>query len=82
MKVKLARSNLSLMVCTSLLVSLSFVLVGCTNTGAYQHTTVVKASVGELDVNALDVAPLIHVKEGTLTVTITTQISLGNSVMK
>jgi hypothetical protein len=82
MKANLVHSSISLMVSTFLLVSLSFALVGCTNTGAYKHTTVVKASAEELDINALGVAPLIHVKDGTLTVTITTQISLGNAVMK
>jgi hypothetical protein len=70
------------MVSTFLLVLFSFALAGCTNTGAYKHTTVVNASAEELDINALGVAPLIHVQDGTLMVTITTQISLGNVVTK
>lgn len=82
MKAKFACSSLSLMVCTFLLGLLSFALVGCMNNGAYQHTTVVRASVGEFDINALGATPLMHVKDGTLTVTITTQISLGNATVK
>ncbi len=82
MKANLTHSIVLLVISVCFLALLPFALVGCTNTGAYKHTTVVNASAEELDINALGAAPLIHVKDGTLTLTITTQVSVGNAVMK
>ena len=82
MKPNRFHSSVIPIVSSILLVISFFTLVGCTNTGAYQHTTVYRARAEELKINVFGAAPLIHVTDATLTVTVTTQISLGNTVMK
>jgi hypothetical protein len=60
-----------------LLLVVLLALAGCANTVIYQHTTSVKASAKELDVEVLGVLPDVHVTDGVVEVSITTVVSLS-----
>jgi hypothetical protein len=74
------KSSGTLLVSILLLTLLSLLLAGCANTVVYQHTTSVKASADELDVRVLGFVSDIHVKDGSVEVTFTTVITLGNEI--
>jgi hypothetical protein len=63
-----------------LLTLLSLLLAGCANAVAYQHTTTVKAHADELDVRVLGFVSDIHIKDGSVEVSFTTVITLGNEI--
>jgi hypothetical protein len=51
-------------------------LVGCANTAVYRHTTSVKARAEQLDVNVLGIVSDVHIQDGEVELTMTTEISL------
>jgi hypothetical protein len=54
-------------------------LAGCANTVIYTHTTTVTASAQELDIEAPGIVPDVHVKDGMVEVSITTEIAISST---